>query len=30
LAEVSAAGRKGTGDATLSDGLLDVKPAGPT
>lgn len=24
LAKVSAAGRKGTGDATLSDGLLDV------
>ncbi len=30
LAKVGAAGRKGTGDATLSDGLLDVKPAGPT
>ncbi len=30
LAEVSAAGRKGTGDATLSDGLLDVESSGCT
>ena len=30
LAEVGAAGRKGTSDATLSDGLLDVEPAGST
>ncbi len=28
LAEVGAGGRKGTGDATLSDGLLDVESSG--
>lgn len=30
LAEVSAAGGKGTGHATLSDGLLDIELAGST
>ncbi len=28
LAEVGVAGSKGTGDATLSDGLLDVESSG--
>lgn len=28
LAEVGAGGRKGTGDATLSDGLLDIESSG--
>ena len=30
LAKVGAAGRKGTGHATLSDGLLDVESSGST
>ena len=30
LAKVGAVGRKGTGDATLSDGLLDVESSGST